>query len=204
MVLTMSPSLGEAIRQGPVPRVSPEGDRTVVWLSGECDSATLTVLAKRFATAIAVDDADLVDDLAEVQFIDAATIGLFIRARNFLRRRSRQLTLRNPPRCAQRVLDVCGLAGLIDSAPPDSGQAMSSSAPALSSWVPVPPTDRADPGSRRSAALNRDAVDSDPDERLRSRQPPSRWPLKFRQSERDTSSTCRGALRQLRRGEHRS
>jgi anti-anti-sigma factor len=167
MALTVLPSWGETVRQSaPVPRVSGEGDRTVVWLSGEYDVATMTVLALGLATAIAVDDADVVVDLSEVQFFDVASIGLLIRARDFLRPRSRRLTLRNPPRCAQRVLEVWGTAGLIDAAPADSARATGSLAPALSSWVPVPPTDRADPASRRSAAAIGDAVDSVPAERL--------------------------------------
>jgi anti-anti-sigma factor len=147
--------------------VSGEGDRTVVWLSGEYDIATLTVLAKGLARAIALDDADVVVDLTELQFIDAAIIGLLIRTRNFLRSRSRNLTLRNPPRFVQRILDICGLAGLVDAAPTDAGQGMGSLVAALSSWVPVPATDRADPGTRRSAAVIGNAVASVPDERLR-------------------------------------
>ena len=134
MVSTMLPSLGESLLPvAAVPWVSADGGRTVVWLSGEYDMATLSVLAEGFAAAIALDDADLVVDLTEVQFIDAATIGLLIRARNFLRPRSRHLTVRNPPRCAQRILNVCGLSGLIDSAPADVGQAVGSSASAPSS-----------------------------------------------------------------------
>jgi anti-anti-sigma factor len=154
MVSTMSPFSGESLlHRAPVPRVSGERGRTVVWLSGEYDMATVSVVAEALAAAIAADDADLVVDLTEVQFIDVATISLLIRAREFLLPRSRDLTLRNPPRCAQRILDVCGLAGLIDGAPADSGQAVVSSAPALRSWVPVPPTDRADPGRPKFGAV---------------------------------------------------
>jgi anti-anti-sigma factor len=168
MVFAMFPSMGDAVGQGPaVPRVSGEGDRTVVWLSGEHDIATLTVLAKGLASAIALDDADLVVDLTELQFIDAAIIGLLIRTRNFLRPRSRNLTLRNPPRFTRRILDICGLAGLIDAAPTDAGRGVGSPAVALSSWVPMPATDRADPGTRRSAALIANALASVPDDRLR-------------------------------------
>jgi anti-anti-sigma factor len=143
MVLTVLPSWGETVRHGaPVARVSGEGGRTVVWLSGEYDVATLTALAERLATAIALDDADVVVDLTEVQFIDAATVGMLIRARDFLQPRSRHLTLRNPPRRVRRVLEVCGLTGLIDGAPVDAGQAMDRPAPA--SRLAAPLTDRAD------------------------------------------------------------
>jgi anti-anti-sigma factor len=167
MVSTMFPSVGESsLPRAPVPRVSGEGGRTVLWLSGEYDVATLTDMAKGLAAAIALDDADLVVDLTEVQFIDVATIGLLIRARNFLRLRSRQLTLRNPPRCAQLILHVCGLSGLIDAPPADASPAIASSAPALSSWVSVPPTDRADPSGGLTVAVVGEAVHSAPDECL--------------------------------------
>lgn len=167
MVSAMFPSLGDVVGQGPaVPRMSGEGDRTVVWLSGEYDIATLTVVAKGLASAIALDDADLVVDLTELQFIDAAIIGLLIRARNYLRPRSRNLTFRNPPRFTRRILDICGLAGLVGAGPTDAGQGMGSPAAALSSWVPVPAADRAAPGIRRPAAVIGNAVASVPDERL--------------------------------------
>jgi anti-anti-sigma factor len=136
MVFTVLPPMGEAVRQRAVPLVSGEGDRTVVWLSGEYDIATLTALAEALASAIATRDANLVVDLTEVLFIDAATIGLLIRARNFLRSRSRHLTLRNPQRWVRRILEVCGVAALIDSAPAGRGQAIGSSEPDLRSWVP--------------------------------------------------------------------
>ncbi len=94
--------------------VSRDGDRTVVRLDGEHDVATVFVLADTLARAISVDDADLIVDLSGVTFISAATIGVLICGRNILRRQSRSLTLRSPSRCARRVLDVCGLAGLVD------------------------------------------------------------------------------------------
>jgi anti-sigma B factor antagonist len=122
MVLTNVPSLGAASSPGAdVPRVSREGGRTVVWLSGECDIATMTALADGLATAMSLDDADLVVDLTEVQFIDASTIGVLVRAHSFLLRRSRRLTLRNPARCVRRVIDILGLADLLDSGPADAG-----------------------------------------------------------------------------------
>ena len=58
------------------------------------------------------------DDLSEVQFMDATTIGVIIRARNHLRAESRSLVLRSPPPWARRVLDQCDLAGLVGPVPP--------------------------------------------------------------------------------------
>ena len=157
MVPTMFPSIGEAIRpRPPAPPVSAEDDRTVVWLNRAYDIATLTALAAGLAAAVALDDADLVVVLSEVQFIVPATIGMLVRAR------SRRLTVRNPPRCAQRVLDVCRLADLTDTEPADAGRAMGSCPPAVRIWGPGPPTDRADPGSRRSGPVCGDPADTVP------------------------------------------
>jgi anti-anti-sigma factor len=190
-MVTVLPSLGDAVQQAPVARLSGEGGRTVVWLSGDYDIATLTALAERLATAIGLDGADVVVDLSEVQFMDAATIGLLIRARDFLRSRSRHLTVRNPPRPVRRILDVCDLTGLID-APVAAGQAMGPSAPALSSGVPVPPTDRADPGRRLSAAVFGNAAESVPAARLRLATADQSTAVDVRQHEPDTNSMSRG------------
>ena len=107
------------------PRLSRDGDRTVVWLHGDQDVATASLLAKALAAAIAIDDADLVLDLSDVDFVGAAAVSVVIRGRRFLQERSRKLVLRSPSRGALRLLDACGLSGLVDpgSAPssPRSG-----------------------------------------------------------------------------------
>ena len=116
-----------------------DDDRIVVWVRGEHDIATTTELLETLAQAIASDDADLVVDLSEVQFMDCSTIGVILRTRNVLLANSRRLSLRAPARRARRVLDVCGLTELIDSAPQRS-----ETGDALGSWVAVPASDRAD------------------------------------------------------------
>ena len=115
MAVITFPASGSTAPNGATPsRVSREGDRTVVWLEGEHDIATVFDLAETLASAIALDDADLVIDLTGAQFISAATINVFLGGRRFLRTRSRSLTLRSPSRSARRILDACGLADLID------------------------------------------------------------------------------------------
>jgi hypothetical protein len=44
-------------------------DRTVVWLRGEHDVSTVAALSETMARAIALDDADVVVDLSDVQFM---------------------------------------------------------------------------------------------------------------------------------------
>ena len=85
-------------------------DRDLVRLRGEYDMSTAPSLAALLAAAIARDGSDVVIDLSGVDFIDAATVGVIIRAREFLQERSRSLTLRSPSPCARRILGLCGVA----------------------------------------------------------------------------------------------
>jgi anti-anti-sigma factor len=92
-----------------------DADRTLVSLRGEHDASTVAALSEILALAISLDAADLVVDLSEVEFMGAATVGVIIGTREFLRLRSRTLELRSPSTCARRVLDACDL-DLIDCA----------------------------------------------------------------------------------------
>jgi hypothetical protein len=93
------------------------------------------------AGAIARDNADVVVDMSDVQFMGAATVGVLIRARELLRTRSRSLVVRSPSWCARRVLELCGDTGLLDRA---EAAALTGTAGALGTWVPVPAADRVD------------------------------------------------------------
>jgi anti-anti-sigma factor len=99
------------------PVMTREDGRTVVWLAGEHDLATVSQVANALATAISTDDADLVVDLSAVTFMSAATVEELVRGRAFLREHSRTLTVRAPSRFAKRVLDLCDLSSLVESHP---------------------------------------------------------------------------------------
>ena len=109
---------GSAVVSGscpdPIAVVERQADRIVVSLYGEHDIATLAELSEAMAQGIALDDAEIVVDLSGVEFMGAAAASLIVRARDFLRTHSRGLTVRSPSRCAQRLLDVCGLTELIE------------------------------------------------------------------------------------------
>jgi anti-sigma B factor antagonist len=120
-----------------------DAHRTVVWLQGEHDVSTVAALSETMARAIALDDADLVIDLSGVEFMDAATIGVIVRARDFLRQRSRSMSLRSPSTCARRILDVCDLSDLLDPHP-SPGANTREATRALGRLTPVPTPDRAD------------------------------------------------------------
>ena len=87
-----------------------ETDGSVVWLRGEHDLFTLAELWEAMARAIAFADGDVVVDLSAVEFMDASTIGVLVRARTILGKRSRSLTMRSPSTRASRILGLCGLA----------------------------------------------------------------------------------------------
>jgi anti-anti-sigma factor len=87
----------------------------VVHLRGEHDLTTVTALSATLARAITLGDADLVVDLSRVDFMGAATVGVFIWARELLSARSRSLVLRSPSSSARRVLELCDLDSLIET-----------------------------------------------------------------------------------------
>ena len=95
-------------------------DPTVAALRGEHDLSTVPALCETLAGAIAVGGADLILDLSAVEFLDASTVGVIVAAADFLRARSRSLVLRSPSVCAQRVLDLCELSGLVERNPRES------------------------------------------------------------------------------------
>jgi anti-anti-sigma factor len=97
----------------------------VIWLRGEHDLSTVPELSAALTGAIMVDESDVVVDMAEVQFMDATIVGVFLQARELLRARSRCLVLRSPPRCVRRVLELCDCQDLLPSAEttPDTGTA---------------------------------------------------------------------------------
>lgn len=98
--------------------VSAEGATTVLAVRGEADVATLPALVGAFARIIADGAGDVVVDLAQLEFMDTATIRAVVRARAVLAGDGRQLTLRSPSRIARRILAVFGLTQLVSPVAP--------------------------------------------------------------------------------------
>lgn len=90
------------------PEVRHDGARTVVVLRGEHDLGTARTLARALAESIADSPGDVVVDLSEVEFMDAAIVAELARARDQMRARSRALVLRAPSPIALRILEICG------------------------------------------------------------------------------------------------
>jgi anti-anti-sigma factor len=55
--------------------------------------------------------------LSEVEFMGASTVGVIVRAREFLHQRSRSLTVRLPSAFVRRVMDACNLNDLLGPSP---------------------------------------------------------------------------------------
>ena len=108
------------LRRRRTPFVRRTESQTVVWLSGEHDLSTVDSLSQVLARAFALDDANVVLDLSGVLFMGAATIEVIVRAQDVLDLRSRTLTLRSPSETAQRVVDLCGLADLVEASSADA------------------------------------------------------------------------------------
>jgi anti-anti-sigma factor len=87
---------------------------TLVVLTGEHDLATSRALRHVMAEAIATNDADLVVDLSEVEFMGATTVTVMDRARDFLQQDSRKLTVRAPSPRARHVIELCGLSDIVE------------------------------------------------------------------------------------------
>lgn len=97
---------------GLIAAVFDEGDVTVVAFRGEADPATLHVVVEALADVTADRRGDVVVDLAEMTFIDTASLRAVLRARAELEGNGRRMTLRSPSRIAGRLLGVFGLAHL--------------------------------------------------------------------------------------------
>jgi anti-sigma B factor antagonist len=93
-----------------------DGDTVVVQLWGEHDGSTVPVLAKILASAVGLDATNLVVDLSKVQFINSATVRVFMASSESMAAQSRTFMLRSPSRSAQRVLELCDASRLIEFA----------------------------------------------------------------------------------------
>jgi anti-anti-sigma factor len=102
-------ALAESGSMFPLFRVDYGEGRTFVFLSGDHDFSTAQALGQVMAEAIATNDADLVVDLSQVEFMSATTVGVLVRARAFLQQHSRTLTVRASSTRARHLLELCDL-----------------------------------------------------------------------------------------------
>ena len=93
--------------------VATQGTSAVVTLRGEADFFTLPVVVEVLARVISEHDGPVIVDLAKTSFIDGRTLCALGRAAGFLASHDRTLTVREPSSLAVRLLDLLGLAEVI-------------------------------------------------------------------------------------------
>ena len=87
---------------------------TVVVAQGEYDLSNAADLLATLTRAIVHNDATVILDLGGVTFMDASTLRVIARASELLEARARTFVLREPSTFAHRILDICGLAHLVE------------------------------------------------------------------------------------------
>lgn len=137
------------------------GDRAIIWLKGEHDSATVKELTMLLTRSIALTRSDVVVDMSGVAFMGLAPLDVIVRAGDFLERHSRALVLRAPSPSAQLIFELCGIVSLLEPARAD-GVVINGAVPALNSFVPVPATPSA-------SAVEAPAPNSNADPKLQDR-----------------------------------
>jgi anti-anti-sigma factor len=117
MALVVLAQPGSPIRDRPVLAavMRLERSRTVVVLEGEADAFTRGVLSDVLSRVIASRLGEVVIDLDGLRFIDSASVRLFAITRRSLDREGRKLSFRSPSALVNHVLQMWGLAGLIES-----------------------------------------------------------------------------------------
>jgi anti-sigma B factor antagonist len=91
---------------------STDGDNVVV-ARGEIDISNAPRLWEALARLIDVGYRDIVLDMAGVEFIDSQGIAVLVRAHKKVRSKGGTVVIRSPREQARTVLEVTGLAGLI-------------------------------------------------------------------------------------------
>ena len=115
---------------------------------GEHDQSGVAGFSKVLAAAVDSGAVDVVVGVGGVSFMDASTLGSFVRGNVRLAGLSRRLTLRSLSDFQRKLFDVCGLQGLIDVSSVQDPPARS--AVPLETWVALPVMSRESQGSPRT------------------------------------------------------
>jgi anti-sigma B factor antagonist len=98
-----------------------ELDPCTVALEGEIDAHTAPDLAARYGE-LPAGDADVVIDMAKVDFMDSSGLRVIIELHQRAEQASRRLVLRSPSQPVSRLIEVSGLVGHLhvsDASPAD-------------------------------------------------------------------------------------
>jgi anti-anti-sigma factor len=115
MLLPLSPAL-TTVRFGLMTATAhAEGPRTAVLLRGEADYATTHALADVLSWVTAWRSDDVVVDLADLNFIDSATVALLAECHRLLAQSGRRMAFRSPSSLAARLLRTSALGDEIET-----------------------------------------------------------------------------------------
>lgn len=120
--------------------VDASGNPRVVWLWGEHDLSTVSSVTSALLAAVGAADRDVVVDLSEVTFMDASILGQLVHGQQFLATHGHSLCVRAPHLMQSKVLEICGLADLIEAEPSIPAVREHDAQTALETWIDVPPT----------------------------------------------------------------
>ena len=94
--------------------VRDEASRSVVLLAGEADCATTAALSDALSRVVALRSGDVVIDLNDLEFIDAAAVRVLATAHHLLAGQGRTLEVRSPSRLGRRLLELFDLGDVIE------------------------------------------------------------------------------------------
>jgi anti-sigma B factor antagonist len=92
-----------------------EEDKTVITVDGDLDVASAGAFVAALA-ALAAGASDAVIDMAGVDFIDSSTMRALVRAHELFESFGLRLTVRSPSRPVRRMLGLCQLDEVINTA----------------------------------------------------------------------------------------
>lgn len=93
--------------------VASHGAAQVVWLRGEVDLYTAPLMEQQLQQLLADGAREIVVDLAEVTFLDAAGLGALVRTVSRLRRCDGAMHVRSPSPSVQKTLAITGLDAVL-------------------------------------------------------------------------------------------
>ena len=98
-------------------KVEKSAERTLLTLAGELDAATASYLYNRLAELEVDGAANVVLDLAQVNFMDSSGIGVIVTAYTRLKRSGGTLTIFSPTSSVRRLLEMTGLSRAMEILP---------------------------------------------------------------------------------------
>jgi anti-sigma B factor antagonist len=97
---------------GVMVETAPADEMVTIAVRGDLDDAAISEVARAIVDSVSLSRADVVLDLGDVAFIDAAGLEFLMRARRHVAKRGGTLTLSRPTPEVHRLLAICGIVDL--------------------------------------------------------------------------------------------